>query len=105
MGQSIEQLVASTTLFVDLHDIPQLSAEERAELLARYKTEVADLAAQQAVAFEAFKQPAPAIPDRATCLALSRVARKHRAAARALTRVEQAITQEAPPRRIDGLTF
>ncbi len=104
MGQSIEQLVTSTRYVADLHDIAQLSAEERAELLARYKAEVADLAALQEQAFEAFKQTAPHIPDRATCLAFSRVARKHQAAQRALARIEQAVAQ-ALPRRIDGLTF
>jgi hypothetical protein len=104
VGQSIEQLVTSTRYFMDLHAVPNLSPEECAELLARYKAEVADLAIQQEAAFAAFKQPAPQMPSLATMRALNRVVRKHRAACLAFARIEQAITQETKrAQRIDGL--
>ena len=105
MGLSTEQLIASTNLMLDLHAIPGMAAEERAATRARYKAQVFALAAQEKAALEAFKQSAPKIPDRAACLALGRGARQHRAAQRALARIELAITQEAERAlRIDGLT-
>ena len=104
MGLSTEQLIASTTLMLDLHDIAQMSAEERAEKLATYKAQVTELAAQEQQAI-ARVQP-PNMPPLSHMLALSRVARKHRAAQRALARIERAITQEAERAlRIDGLTL
>ena len=105
MGLSTEQLLTSTRYFLDLHDVPSMSPAQRTELLDTYKAEVTDLAAQEQQAIERVRQQEPHMPAMSTMRALSRVARKHRAAQRALARIEKAITQAEIPQRIDGLTF
>lgn len=112
MGQSLAQLEHSIFLMGDLADIPGMSADERTQLIAKYRAELDSLTTEVEALRTQFSQLAHGVPALRIAKALSTTTRRQRSAEIAFERIHQAVVKadetDRPPtafENTEGNTF